>query len=259
MVRLTFLTTALLISAPASSAFSISRSTQLSSSTTTNRGDVFSLGAKKKSRSNAGQGFSKAPKPEVPTLQPDDSTSATDLSEPNASQTLSGLTSVEGASSFATPEIEVDPNLPTEERTKAILKQKFGLRTFEEQQGDIKAAAKMAENSKRMSKIKQMKDEEFDIFMVIPPPLLRFIDIFLKGGLTVSTILFVLAGFGITAEAWSVATSKPLPENIDNFIVNTIEPNFTPGLLVLLGFSISLGIFATAQLGSGSSSYQENP
>ena len=74
-----------------------------------------------------------------------------------------------------------------------------------------------------------------------------------------TTVAFVLAGFGITAEAWSVATSNTLPDNVDQFIVNVIEPNFTYGLLVLLGFSVSLGIFATAQLGSGSSFYKEEP
>ena len=105
--------------------------------------------------------------------------------------------------------------------------------------------------------VKQMKDEDFDIFMIVPPPILRAIDFFLKTGLTITTILFILSGFGITAEAWSVATSNPLPENVDSFIVNVIEPNFTPGLLVLLGFSVCLGIFATAQLGSGSSTYKE--
>lgn len=115
----------------------------------------------------------------------------------------------------------------------------------------------MVENRQRMQKIKQMKDEEFDIFMVIPPSIIRAIDLFLKTGLAVTTTLFVLAGFGITAEAWSVATENTLPENVDSFIVNVIEPNFTPGLFVLLGFSVSLGIFATAQLGSGSSTYKE--
>ena len=115
----------------------------------------------------------------------------------------------------------------------------------------------MVEQREKFQKIKQMKDEEFDIFMVLPPPLVKAIDLFLKTGLTITTVLFVLSGVGITAEAWSVATGNNLPENVDDFIVNVIEPNFTPGLLVLLAFSVSLGVFATAQLGSGSSTYKE--
>lgn len=250
---------ALLFFLPASSSFTLKSFTQLeiNGAISGGRNDFFPLYGKKKARTSGGQGFGKVSQPAEGTPQTDGAISGSDIFESN--EATSGLTSVEGASSFARPEIEIDPDLPPEERTKAILKGKFGLRTFEEQQGDIKAAERIAKNSDRMAKIKQMKDEEFDIFMVIPPPLLKFVDTFLKAGLTITTTLFILAGIGITAEAWSVATSNPLPENIDNFIVNTIEPNFTLGLFVLLGFSISLGIFATAQLGSGSSTYQEKP
>ena len=110
-----------------------------------------------------------------------------------------------------------------------------------------------------MKKIKEMLDEEFDIFELLPPSLLKAIDLFLNTGLTVTTILFVLAGIGITIEAWAVSTKHSLPESVDGFIVNVIEPYFTIGLGVLLGFSISLGLFATAQLGSKNSSYREEP
>ena len=102
-----------------------------------------------------------------------------------------------------------------------------------------------------------MSDDEFDIFQFLPPSLLKAIDLFLKTGLAISTVLFILSGVGITAEAWIAATGNTLPDNVDQFIVTVIEPNFTYGLLVLLGFSVSLGIFATAQLGSGSSVYKE--
>jgi len=40
--------------------------------------------------------------------------------------------------------------------------------------------------------------------------------------------------------------------------VNTIEPNFTTGLFVLLGFSVGLGVFAAAQLGSQGAQYKED-
>jgi len=208
------------------------------------------LHAKKKGTGKA-KGFGKA----VETPQ------KTSSSKQTANQATGGFSSIEDASveSFSRPTIELDPNLSTDERNKEILKQKFGLRSYEDQQGDIRAAAKAAENQKRVKQIKQMKDEDFDIFMVIPPPLIKGIDAFLKLGLTVSTALFILAGVGITAEAWTVATGNTIPDNVDQFIVSVIEPNFTTGLLVLLGFSISLGIFATAQLGSGSSTYKEEP
>lgn len=205
-----------------------------------------------KNKRSSGKGFGKG---------------STEVKNPNSNDSSSfagGLTSIETSTSTSTPtsfarpkEIELDPNLSEDERNKEILKQKFGLKSFEEKQGDLKKAEKMAENKARMQQIKQMKDEEFDIMMIIPPPVVRAIDAFLKIGLAITTTLFILAGMGITAEAWSVATSNPLPEDVDAFIVNVIEPNFTPGLFVLLGFSVSLGVFATAQLGSGSSTYKE--
>mmetsp|Transcript_15538 Transcript_15538/g.22766 ORF Transcript_15538/g.22766 Transcript_15538/m.22766 type:complete len:244 (+) Transcript_15538:80-811(+) len=213
----------------------------------------WALHAKKKSNKSRSKGFGKktaaAPKSASTAVQ-----DKTDFSN-------AGFASIEEPTveSFSKPRIDIDPDLPTQDRTKAILKQKYGLRSYEEQQGDILAAEKMVENKQRMDKIKQMKDDEFDIFMIIPPPIITAIDAFLKGGLTITTVLFVLAGFGITAEAWAVATGNVLPESVDSFIVNVIEPNFTPGLLVLLGFSICLGIFATAQLGSASSTYKEQP
>ena len=150
---------------------------------------------------------------------------------------------------------ELDPSLPPEQRTKQILREKYGLRTFEEQQGDLKAM-------QYKEKVKEMKKQadlgkDIDIFQLIPAPLLVFTDRFLKIGLGLSVVLFVAAGIGITLEAWAHASGGNLPEGLDKFIVETIEPNFTPGLLVLLGFSVSLGLFAAAQLGSESSQYSE--
>ena len=65
-----------------------------------------------------------------------------------------------------------------------------------------------------------------------------FIDRFLKIGLAVSIFSFISDGIGITVEAWSHVSGNKLPERIDKLIVEIIEPNCTPGLLVLLGFSI---------------------
>jgi len=155
------------------------------------------------------------------------------------------------------PKLNVDPNLPTEERTKQILQKQYGLQSFEERQGDMKAQ----EQLKRFKELqKQAKeDENFDIFGLIPAPVIIFVDRFLKFGLGVTTVIFIAAGVGITFEAWSAATGNPLQEGMGDFIVNVVEPNFTTCLLVLLGFSISLGVFSLGQLGSKGSQYQEKP
>jgi hypothetical protein len=102
------------------------------------------------------------------------------------------------------------------------------------------------------------KGEDFDLIKILPDPLLIFIDRFLKVGVAVCTALFISAGIAITVEAGSKATNNPLPASIDDFITNVVEPNFTPGLLVLLGFSVSLGAFAALQLSSSSSTYRES-
>uniref|UniRef100_A0A7S4SRY9 Uncharacterized protein n=1 Tax=Ditylum brightwellii TaxID=49249 RepID=A0A7S4SRY9_9STRA len=224
------------------------------------------LYAKKNKKSRGGKGFGKAEEPKVippppPSLTPNGPVEAT---------STVGLSSIDNGSS-AVPTIEnpsskplnIDPNLPEDERAKAILRAKYGLKSYEEQQSDYneykaEAVAAAKERSRRM---KAMADGDVpaDIFALIPAPVLKFIDSFLKIGLGITTVGFVLAGFGITIEAWAKATGNTLPENVDNFIVTVVEPNFTPALGVLLGFSISLGIFASAQLGSSSSQYQERP
>lgn len=206
----------------------------------------------------AGKGFGK---PSESKSSPPSSTDTNTNTNTNTNSDNSFQLSSVDNSKLNKP-VDIDPNLPTEERTAEILRQRFGMKTYEEEQGDINAIQKRKEAKERADKLKKLAaidDGSFDIFAVLPVGLVRFIDSFLKTGLGVSTLLFVLAGVGICFEAYSKATGNPLPENVDTFIVNVIEPNFTPGLLVLLGFSVSLGLFASAQLGSASSQYQEKP
>merc|ERR1712228_74707 len=101
------------------------------------------------------------------------------------------------------------------------------------------------------------KEEDIDLFQLIPSSLIKIINNFLKLGLGISTFLFICAGIGITLEAYSASSGNPLPENIDRYITDIIEPNFTIGLLVLLSFSICLGAFSLAQLGSKGSIYRK--
>lgn len=169
------------------------------------------------------------------------------------------LTSVPNGSD-AIPTMD-DENMSVEDRTKSLLRDKYGLRTREEQQAEEERQRKATEQRQKLEEWKQQVDrgEDFDLIMALPEPVLVFIDRFLKAGVAICTTLFILAGLGITVEAGSKATNNPLPENIDAFITNVVEPNFTPGLLVLLGFSVSLGAFAALQLGSASSTYREDP
>lgn len=206
---------------------------------------------KKKKKGTAGQGFGEVREP----VQ----TKSTEVEDTPLSTNSPGLQGLEGGSdvipTFAA-ESGSDPNMSPEERTQLLLREKYGMRTFEDQQRE----EKLKENARRFQELKSLADEEdFDLMQVIPAPILVAFDSFLKIGLAITTVLFIAAGCGITAEAWSASSGNPLPEDIDNFIVNTIEPNFTPGLFVLLSFSVTLGIFSALQLGSSSSQYKEGP
>ena len=182
-----------------------------------------------------------------------DKSSSTAAASPNNMSV--GLKSVQGGSS-AKPQI--DDSIPIEDRTQAILRDQYGLRTREEQEVARRKLEVSTEQRKKLQEWKKMADEgqDFDIMNMLPEPVLIFVDRFLKVGVAICTVLFVVAGGFITVEAYSKTTGNPLPEDLDRFIVEIVEPNFTPGLGVLLGFSVSLGAFAAAQLSSASSTYK---
>lgn len=224
-----------------------------------------SLEAKKKKGKSSGQGFGKEPPAPAPTSTTTNN-NPMDGSATTATTTAPGagdfLQSVEGGGSDAIPTIEptspspsAESSLPPEERAQKLLREQYGMRTMAEQKMEDQIQA----NRRRLDELKKMADtdQDLDIMAMVPAPILKGIDAFLKLGVGVCTVAFVAAGFGIALEAWSITSGNPLPENIDNFIVNTVEPNFTPGLLVLLGFSVSLGAFAALQLSSGSATYKE--
>jgi len=155
--------------------------------------------------------------------------------------------------------------LSPEERSQTILKEKFGLKSYEEQQADLGdyRALNDAEDKKKKRTILRNLDnawpENKGFVDVLPPSLIKGIDSVLKLGLGVCTVLFVLAGVLITIEAGSKAGVYEIPIGLEEFVVNVVQPNFTPGLGVLLGFSITLGIFSIGIGSSASSAYREDP
>lgn len=238
----------------------------LSITTRPSSSSIIALQAKKKKKGQTGKGFGKEPvavdKPKAIDQVSNDlnvRAGQTMQQQQQLQQQDTFLTSVPDGSD-AIPTMD-DENVSVEERTKSLLRDKYGLRTREEQQAEEERQRQAAEQRQKLEEWKQQIDrgEDFDIIMALPEPVLVFIDRFLKAGVAICTTLFILAGLGITVEAGSKATNNPLPENVDAFITNVVEPNFTPGLLVLLGFSVSLGAFAALQLGSASSTYREDP
>ena len=217
---------------------------------------------KKKRRSTSGEGFGKSSSsPEASTAVVADA--AADSGAPRALQSIDNPASPPPQTTQQ--QLELDPNLSPEDRSKAILKQKFGLKSYEEQQadlGDYRAvldAEKKAERRDKLRNVEKLWPEDKDFIALLPPGLIRGVDTFLKLGLGVSTTAFILAGILITIEAGSKATGYELPGGLEELVLNVVQPNFTPGLGVLLGFSVSLGLFSVALGGSASSTYREKP
>jgi hypothetical protein len=225
----------------------------------------------KKSKRNPREtkGFGKQPPPVMEdaataSTGPDTSMSPTARSEAPANPSLPPkstlLQSVEGGSSTGERVKDGEDAVPPEERAARILREKYGIKTLDEQQLDLKQQQAMKEKEKKFSEWKKKveSDQDFDVMTMLPAPVLRGIDVFLKAGVAVASVSFILSGIGITVEAWSKTTGSSIDPALDRLIVETIEPNFTAGLLVLLGFSVSLGLFAAAQLGSAGAQYKED-
>lgn len=223
-------------------------------------GDGLVIYASKRKQSAAAKGFGKVTEPAPGGGASSSSVEASEAAaRPSvaASSTTPILQSVDTAST--TYSQSTTSTMAPEERTKQILRDQYGLRTMAEQQLDAKQLAIRTEDQKKWADLKRKAElnQDLDLFSIIPGPILQGIDLFLKSGLAVCSVLFVLSGLLITVEAWSKATENALPPDLDAFIVQTIEPNFTPGLLVLLCFSVSLGAFAALQLGSQGATYKE--
>jgi hypothetical protein len=220
---------------------------------------------KKKSRGSSGEGFGKAAAiSEIPSRTSSDMLSNEDDSG-SIPRALQSIDSAAPTTSGSSDNLDIDPNLSDEARSKAILRQKFGLKSFEEQQADlgdyraIQEAEKKAAQRDKLRNIEKLWPEDKDLVSMLPPSAVRGIDTFLKTGLGITTVAFITAGILITIEAGSKATGYELPLGLEEFVTNVVEPNFTPGLGVLLGFSVLLGVFTISLGGTAASSYREDP
>lgn len=220
--------------------------------------------AKKKKKSTAGKGFGKVPeKVEIPASNKSNNQDLFNTERRAADQQqASAFTNVEGGLDTIPTQARTTASSSSgniEDRTGSILRDKYGLRTREEQEAAEARKKKLEDQRKQLSSWKKQADDgdDFDLLQIIPAPILVFIDQFLKIGAAVSTFFFLLAGVFITIEAGSKATANPLPPALDAFISNVVEPNFTPGLGVLLSFSVGLGLFASLQMNSAASTYRE--
>ena len=240
-------------------AFSSPSSTKIPSAQQRYSSTILSAKKTKKKRGSSGEGFgttstsSKQSNNNDNAVQStyEDTASSMPLQSINTQQTQTKELNLEG--------------LSPEERSQTILKEKFGLKSYEEQQADLGdyRALNDAEDKKKKRTILRNLDtawpENKGFVDVLPPSVIKGIDSVLKLGLGVCTVLFVLAGVLITIEAGSKAGVYEIPIGLEEFVVNVIQPSFTPGLGVLLGFSIMLGVFSIGIGSSASSTYREDP
>ena len=98
----------------------------------------------------------------------------------------------------------------------------------------------------------------FEPLKVVPAAVQIGLERFLIGGIVSMLVAFVSIGIGITAEAFAVATQQPLPADVSKFIVETMEPAFTPTLFAGFACSISLGALKTLQFSSDGVQYSES-
>ena len=79
----------------------------------------------------------------------------------------------------------------------------------------------------------------------------------LLGGGLLCLAVFVFIGGAITVDAFSVASGNPLEPGMKAFIVDVLEPKFTPTLIAGFACSISLGGLKALRLTSDDAQYSE--
>jgi len=86
----------------------------------------------------------------------------------------------------------------------------------------------------------------------IPKKGQELLERFFGGGAIIFGSAFILSGIAVSIEAVCKVTGNALPTAIDEVLVQYVEPAMTPAILILFGFSISLGLLKQLQLGSES-------
>ena len=131
-----------------------------------------------------------------------------------------------------------DPDAPLNSRLDDVLKN-AGISTSAD--GPLGQAA----NQKAQSGINPS-----DPLASIPKAGQVLLERFFGGGAITFGTAFLLSGLAVAVEAICKVTGNPLPQALDEALVQYVEPALTPSILILFAFSISLGLLKQLQLGS---------
>lgn len=145
------------------------------------------LFAKKKRSGSEGKGFGKKPVQAETEKKSSDSTPPSSGPSPIA-ESKPFLQSVETGGSNSIPVVEEDKSLSPDERAERILREKYGMKTLEEQQLSQKQLENLNEQRRKLQEMKRKAElnEDIDIIAMIPGPVQIAIDRFLKLGLGIS-------------------------------------------------------------------------
>ncbi|CAM9658507.1 unnamed protein product [Ascophyllum nodosum] len=104
---------------------------------------------------------------------------------------------------------------------------------------------------------KPMGSENSSVLDVVPEETQILIERFLIGGFGLCLLVLIGCGIAIAAEAYFLSTEGKLPPDLDNFVVQTIQPSFTPSLVATFGFSSAWGLLKLGQMGQEGVVYKE--
>ncbi|EOD19135.1 hypothetical protein EMIHUDRAFT_444998, partial [Emiliania huxleyi CCMP1516] len=86
----------------------------------------------------------------------------------------------------------------------------------------------------------------------IPKQGQELLERFFGGGAILFGTVFLASGIAVSVEALCKVLGTPLPAAVDSLLVDVVEPLLTPSILILFGFSISLGLLKQLQFSSES-------
>lgn len=110
----------------------------------------------------------------------------------------------------------------------------------------------------KRAEIRTMSEKINSIFDLIPAEVQLGLERFFIVGFTLCLLFLVAVGLSIATEAYFKATTGELPQELDNFIVQNMQPYLTPSLVGTFGFSVCLGVLKIGQMGQESVLYKED-
>eukprot|EP00638_Chattonella_subsalsa_P004158 CAMPEP_0117755572 /NCGR_PEP_ID=MMETSP0947-20121206/13533_1 /TAXON_ID=44440 /ORGANISM="Chattonella subsalsa, Strain CCMP2191" /LENGTH=255 /DNA_ID=CAMNT_0005574935 /DNA_START=51 /DNA_END=818 /DNA_ORIENTATION=- len=141
------------------------------------------------------------------------------------------------------PELSSDKNLAPGSKQDEILESLLGPK---------KTGESEAQKAGLVDRDGNPLKERYYVVDFIPIPVQNAIEQSLIFGLGLFLLFFLAGGIGIGLSGFAIATGNPLPPAIESFIVDTLEPAFTPSLVVFFALSSFLGIFKSFQFESRS-------